>query len=271
MSTTLDYFAYIPVHGAPETAAVLFAVLAVISTLQILNTNSARWQFILVGTAAAESIGYIFRSVCINHISLGLFICMNLFLLLPPNALALFNYKIIGEVARGSGVEAARFWKRPHFLVWFFFASDVFSFVLQSTGASMTAAEDAKTAGKWICIVGLAIQLVFLGLFLLITVAIMRDRRYTVLARDGDATGVASRRRVFRLVIATSVLIYVRSIYRLIEFIDGYGGRIYRAEWAFYVFDFAMIFLAVGVYVVWHIGHHFPRKSKAIGGGDAAS
>ncbi|KAJ2389486.1 hypothetical protein GGI05_003489 [Coemansia sp. RSA 2603] len=270
MSTTVDYFTYTPVHGAPETASVLFAILAIVSTLQILNTNSARWQFILVGTAAAESIGYIFRSVCINHVSLGLFICMNLFLLLPPNALALFNYKIIAEVARNSLVENAPFWKRPRFLVWFFFASDVFSFVLQSTGASMTAVENAKNAGKWVCIFGLAIQLVFLAMFLLITLLLKRDRRYTVLTRQGDVTGVVSRRRVFGLVIATSVLIYVRSIYRLIEFIDGYGGKIYRAEWAFYVFDFAMIFLAVGSYVVWHIGHYFPRKGKEISSDVAA-
>ncbi|KAJ1828975.1 hypothetical protein LPJ56_000736 [Coemansia sp. RSA 2599] len=225
-----------------------------------MKTDSARWFYILVGTAVAESLGYIFRSVCINHISLGLFICMNLCLLLPPNALALFNYKVLAEIARQSNVSESRFYLRPRFIVWFFFASDVFSFLLQSTGASMTADDDMVASGRWICIGGLSIQLVFLTSFVVLVALIMRDPRYAVLEGDKDGAGKGSKMHVLWTVHATTALIYIRSIYRLVEFIDGYGGDIYSAEWAFYVFDSIMILLAFIVYIVVFLGRYFPRK-----------
>ncbi|KAJ1822504.1 hypothetical protein LPJ56_000735 [Coemansia sp. RSA 2599] len=257
------YFTYYPVHGVPEIAAVLFAAVAIISTLQIMNTNSARWFYILVGTAVAECFGYIFRSICIDHVTLGLFICMNLCLLLPPNALALFNYKVLAEVARQSNVSESRFYLRPRFIVWFFFASDVFSFLLQSTGAGMTIKQETATNGRWICIGGLGIQMVFLTSFVVLATLIMRDPRYAVLEGDKDGAGKGSKMHVLWTVHATTALIYIRSIYRLVEFIDGYGGDIYSAEWAFYVFDSIMILLAFVIYIVVFLGWYFPKSSAS--------
>ncbi|KAI9467556.1 RTA-like protein, partial [Coemansia mojavensis] len=255
----LDYFTYIPVHGAPEAAAVVFAALAVILVVQSINTMAARWVYILVGTAIAESLGYVFRAICIDHASLGLFICMNLFLLLPPNALALFNYKAIGEVVRKSGIRSHRFWLRPRFIVWFYFASDIFSFLLQSTGASMTAQEDTADTGKWICIGGLAIQLAFLTSFSGIIIAVMRNPLYTVDKSPRDEDSRSAKRRVMMIMVVTTALLYVRSVYRLIEFIDGYGGKIYSAEWAFWVFDTVAILGMFLVYILFVIVAYFPR------------
>ncbi|KAJ2818700.1 hypothetical protein GGI24_005019, partial [Coemansia furcata] len=246
----IDYFTYTPVQGAPEAAAAIFVIVAAIIVWQIRRARAARWMYILVGTALAETIGYIVRTVCINHISLGLFICMMLFLLLPPNALALFNYKVVGEIARQSNVRARRFFLKPKFITWFFFASDVFSFLLQSTGGSMMSQHDMEVSGKWICVVGLAIQLGFLAAFVVVAIMIDRDPHYIVLCGPNDASEVRAKRRVMSTIHATTALLYVRSIYRLIEMIDGYGGKIYSAEWAFYVFDFAAILLMFIVYIV---------------------
>ncbi|KAJ1949331.1 hypothetical protein EC988_004813, partial [Linderina pennispora] len=125
--TLQDLFDYHPVNGVPGAAAGLFAIIAAIHVWQTIHYNAPKWMYILVGTAVAESVGYIVRNVLIYHTSLGLFVFMNLCLLLPPNALALFNYKTIGEVVRRSNVPAHRFWLKPKFITWFFFGSDIFS------------------------------------------------------------------------------------------------------------------------------------------------
>ncbi|KAJ2690204.1 hypothetical protein IWW39_000885 [Coemansia spiralis] len=257
----IDYFTYTPVQGAPQAAAGIFLVVAGILVYQTKRARAARWMYILVGTAIAESIGYILRTVCISHISLGLYISMMLFLLLPPNALALFNYKVVGEIARQSNVGAKQFYLRPKFITWFFFASDVFSFMLQSTGGSMMAQDGLENTGKWICVVGLAIQLGFLAAFVVVATIIGRDPKYIVLCGPRQASEAAAKSRVMWTIHLTTALLYVRSIYRLAEMIDGYGGKLYSAEWAFYVFDFAAILLMFILYIVFFVGHNFPRKS----------
>ncbi|KAJ2400175.1 hypothetical protein GGI23_002197 [Coemansia sp. RSA 2559] len=257
--TALDLFTYNPVHVAPEIAACLFVLAAIILTIQIVKSLSARWMYILVGTAISESIGYILRAVCAEHASLGLFICMTLFLLLPPNALALFNYKTIGEISRISYDPDRKFWLKPRFITWFFFSSDVFSFLLQSSGGAMTATSSTKSIGRWVCIVGLAVQLVFLAAFTFSTLVVHRSPLYKVTKGPKDSDERAAKNRVVWVILGTTVLLYVRSIYRLIEFIDGYGGKIYSAEWAFYVFDFVPIFSMFLIYIVFFIGHNFPR------------
>ncbi|ORX68580.1 hypothetical protein DL89DRAFT_202908, partial [Linderina pennispora] len=219
-----------------------------------------KWMYILVGTAVAESVGYIVRNVLIYHTSLGLFVFMNLCLLLPPNALALFNYKTIGEVVRRSNVAAHRFWLKPKFITWFFFGSDIFSFLIQATGGSMQATESTRNAGKYIALFGLAVQLIFFACFLAITIYVKRSAAYVVSAGPKDKTGTGAKIKLMRVIIATTILLYVRSIYRVAEFADGYGGKIYGAEWAFYVFDCLAILFSFVIYILWFVGHHFPPR-----------
>ncbi|KAI8318707.1 hypothetical protein GQ54DRAFT_299955 [Martensiomyces pterosporus] len=261
MSTTEDYFTYTPVHGAPEAAAVIFAGIAILVVIKAKQTQSPRWVHILTGTAVAESLGYIFRAVCINHISLGMFVAMNLFLLLPPNAFALYEYKTVGQVVRHSNVQAKHFWLRPKFITWFFFSSDVFSFLLQSTGASMMSSKDSAQSGKWIALVGLAVQLVFLACFVVTAIYVHRDPSYKVARGRKDKTPEGAKKRLMYTVFATIALIYIRSVYRLIEFADGYGGKIYSSEWPFYVFDFAMILAGFALNIVFFVGDHFSKAA----------
>ncbi|KAJ2640502.1 hypothetical protein GGF44_002561, partial [Coemansia sp. RSA 1694] len=115
--------------------------------------------------------------------------------------------------------------------------------------------------GKWICTVGLAIQLVFLSCFVAVATIVGRNPQYVVICGPRHLREAEAKRRVIWTVHATTALLYVRSIYRLAEMIDGYGGKIYSAEWAFYVFDFAAILLMFILYIVFFVGHNFPRKS----------
>ncbi|KAJ2565509.1 hypothetical protein IW140_005317 [Coemansia sp. RSA 1813] len=166
---------------------------------------------------------------------------------------------MIGEISRISYDPDRKFWLKPRFITWFFFGSDVFAFIIQSTGGSMTITEDTKVSGRWICVVGLAVQLVFLLAFTLIAITVLRNPLYKVTKGPKDDDERVAKRRVMWVILGTTALLYMRSIYRLIEFVDGYGGKIYSAEWAFYVFDFVPIFLMFLIYIVFFIGYNFPR------------
>ncbi|KAJ1958152.1 hypothetical protein GGI12_004811 [Dipsacomyces acuminosporus] len=256
------YYTYNPVHGAPEAAAVVFAAVAGFIWYKTAKTNSPKWVHILTGTALAESIGYVLRAVTIEHASLGLYIAMMLFLLLPPNAFALFEYKTLGEIVRRSDVRERRpFWLRPKFVTWFYFSSDVFSFMLQSVGGSMMSQRKTADTGKKIALGGLAIQLAFLSVFLYTVIVVLRDPLYTVSKGPKDVTKDGAKKKLLYNVIATTLLIFIRSIYRLVEFADGYGGKIYSAEWAFYVFDTIIILAAFVLNIFYFAGHHFSEAN----------
>ncbi|KAJ2112456.1 hypothetical protein GGF48_005333, partial [Coemansia sp. RSA 921] len=85
---------------------------------------------------------------------------------------------------------------------------------------------------------------------------------YTVHVSPSDVSHASAKRRVMLAVTLTTGILYLRSIYRIAEFADGYGGKIYSSEWAFYVFDTILIFIAFIVYIVFFIGRNFPRSSN---------
>ncbi|KAJ1948808.1 hypothetical protein EC988_005023, partial [Linderina pennispora] len=149
----------------------------------------------------------------------------------------------------------------PKFITWFFFGSDIFSFLIQATGGSMQATESTRNAGKYIALFGLAVQLIFFACFLAITIYVQRSAAYVVSAGPKDMTDKGAKIKLMRVIIATTILLYVRSIYRVAEFADGYGGKIYSAEWAFYVFDCLAMLFSFVIYILWFVGHHFPSKA----------
>ncbi|KAJ2535732.1 hypothetical protein IWW43_001409, partial [Coemansia sp. RSA 1935] len=237
------YFSYKPVNIAPEIVAVIFLTIAVLTTIQVFKSRGPKWLLVLPVTAFCEAVGYAFRVVCIYWTTLGTFTATSLFLLLPPNALALTNYKTLGEVVRRSRVllsdhqKPKVFWLKPRFLTWFFFTSDVFSFLLQGVGVGISTQDGKRDLAKYTVLGGLYVQLFFFAVFLVITMYVLVDRRFVVACGPRDVSPRQAKRRLFWVIIATTMLLYIRSIYRVAEFVGGYGSKIYGTEWLFYLFD----------------------------------
>ncbi|KAK1227710.1 Envelope glycoprotein gp160 [Marasmius sp. AFHP31] len=62
-----------------------------------------------------------------------------------------------------------------------------------------------------------------------------------------------TRRKVLLLAMAsTTVLLFIRGIYRLIELSGGWNSTIMHTEWLFNVFDAAVVFVA---FVIWNAAH----------------
>ncbi|KAJ2651688.1 hypothetical protein IWW40_001588 [Coemansia sp. RSA 1250] len=257
------YFSYTPVNIAPEVCAGVFVLISIAMTMQTFKSQGPKWLLVLPATAFCEAIGYAFRVVCIYWTTLGTFTATSLFLLLPPNALALTNYKTLGKVVQLSTVflpdnrKPHVFWLKPRFITWFFFTSDVFSFLLQGIGVGISTQDNKRELAKHTVLSGLYVQLFFFAVFLVIAAYIFIDKRFTVACGPCDHNAQQAKRRLFWVIISTTALLYVRSVYRVAEFVGGYGSKIYGAEWLFYLFDTALVLLSFAIYMQSFIGYHF--------------
>ncbi|SAM09813.1 hypothetical protein [Absidia glauca] len=272
-SKALLYFHYEPINGAPEAFLVVFAIITALFIHRIIKSQSGKWLYILPGTALAEMIGYGFRTACVFETTLGMYIGMNFLLLVAPNALALVNYKTLGNVIAAKtptftstdmegqhGVIKDPFWLRPKFVTWFFFWSDIFAFFMQGSGGGLQATASSQKLGQVITLIGLCVQLFFFAAFTAIAIYVYRSHHYDyqLLAMN---THHNPKKRVMTCLFVTIVLLYVRSIYRVAEYATGYDGPIATAEWAFYVFDSAVIVTCFLVYYIWFVGDHLPVPS----------
>lgn len=102
----------------------------------------------------------------------------------------------------------------------------------------------AASHGQKIVLVGLFIQIIFFGLF--ITTALLFAK--------GASNG--SRKTPWRtalvILIFGSILIMIRCIYRVVEYIQGKTGYIMSHEVFIYVFDASLMFIVMLIFNVMH-------------------
>ncbi|KAI8992074.1 RTA1 like protein-domain-containing protein [Mycotypha africana] len=256
---TLRYFHYMPNLPLAIVALVVYAFFSVFLFIRISRSKSRQFLYVLPWTALFEALGYLLRILCrVQGSTLPNYVVMMMCLLLSPNALAMVNYKAVGEIIRLSNVPTDRFYFQPKFVTWFFFSSDIFSFLLQGSGGGLQASGDMKKAdiGKMIALVGLAIQLFFFACFALITIYVHRSSKYqyTVIEETN-----AKNKMIYCLYI-TIAFLYIRSVYRVVEFGSGWDGAIASAEWAFYVFDTLAIAISFICYCTLFMGNYLPKR-----------
>ncbi|KAG2201082.1 hypothetical protein INT47_010834 [Mucor saturninus] len=251
----MRFFFKIPSLPLAYTSMVVYLLFSIYLTVRVYRTKSARFLYILGFTALMEAIGYAVRIACADFTDFKRFITSTLFLLLAPNALALVNYKAVGEIIRLSNVKSEKFYLRPKFVTWFFFASDIFVFLMQGAGSGMQSDYKNLKKGQAITLIGLALQLVFLACFAAITVYVQNSPKYNYYVAGCENP---KKKLVFSLYVTIS-LIYVRSIYRVVEYAYGYTGPVVRAEWALYVFDTLAIAICFLLYCIFFIGNYLPK------------
>lgn len=108
---------------------------------------------------------------------------------------------------------------RPGWVTCLFISSDVFSLVVQSSGAGLMVSQSADSArlGKTIIIGGLALQLLFFFAFLLVTIHLHRTAY-----RGPAGTPYAP---VLRCLYACVALLTARNCYRVAEFQQARAGQ----------------------------------------------
>lgn len=154
---------------------------------------------------------------------------------------------------------------RTRWMTKIFVSGDILSFLLQAGGAGIEAGGtlSALTTGAWIIVGGLALQLVYFGLFVFAGgVFHYRMIKYPQKAPSRDV--VSWQKHMIVLYIA-SVLIFVRSLFRTIEYALGNDGYIMRHEWFLYIFDSVLMLGVMVMYSVFpptEIGLAIKAKAK---------
>ncbi|GAA5803360.1 hypothetical protein HPULCUR_008839 [Helicostylum pulchrum] len=260
MDKTMLFFHYRPNKPLAYVGLVVYALFTLFLAARVYRSKSPKFLYILAFTALMETIGYAVRIACADFTDMGRYIGMTLFLLLAPNALALVNYKAVGEIIRLSNVQTDKFYLRTKFVTWFFFSSDIFSFVLQGAGGGMQSTISLNDVGIAITLVGLSLQLFFFASFTCITIYIHRSPQYNYYVEGRPD----AKKNLIWCLYVTIFLLYLRSIYRVAEYATGYGGPIAILEWAFYVFDTLLIAISFLVYSVFFIGNYLPKTDAEL-------
>jgi hypothetical protein len=173
-----------------------------------------------------------------------------LLLLLGPALYAATIYMILGRLILLTGGERYSLVRRT-WLTKIFVGGDVISFMMQGAGGGiMSSGASGMKTGEKIIIGGLFVQILFFGLFFL-TAILFQIRGKEYLSTLGS--NVPWKKHLFALY-ATSILILVRSIFRVIEYIQGNAGYLLRHEVFLYVFDAVLMFAVMLILNVSHPG-----------------
>jgi hypothetical protein len=156
----------------------------------------------------------------------------------------------------------------PKTYTYLFLGADFFSLVLQAIGGALSA--EASTSGEeWtgihVMIAGLGFQVLSLAIFSLLCA----EFAFRVYRSNGPRRGGGGRMHVFELaLIAATLLIVVRSIYRCAEMAGGFKGALANEEVPFMILEGAMVMLACLCLTVLHPGWVLKGAWGRTAGGD---
>ncbi|PYH64963.1 RTA1 domain-containing protein [Aspergillus vadensis CBS 113365] len=238
---------YTPSAAAAGIFVVLFGISTVLHFLQLVRTRT--WFMIpfFIG-GILETIGYVGRllsSLESPDYSTGSYAMQSALILIAPAFLAASIYMTLGRIIRMVQAEHYSVF-RLKWVTKIFVAGDVLSFLMQASGAGlMVSSSSDPTTGEHIIIGGLFVQLIFFGFFI-ITALIFQMRLAKAPTTTSTELSHIWRRHMNALYIS-SILIFVRSIVRVVEYLQGYDGYLMKHEVFIYVFDALLMFLAMEV------------------------
>jgi hypothetical protein len=199
--------------------------------------------------ATVQFVGYAARASAHNKTGkLMPYIVQNNFILLAPVLFAASIYMVLGRIIRATQGEAHSLIK-PKRLTKLFVIGDVLSLAIQGGGAGFMVVGDKAKLGQAIVLVGLVFQIVIFGIFCATSL-----RFHSRMRRDPIAAWVPAEtqwEQMLYMLYAVSVLIMLRSVFRVIEFAMGADGYLLSNEWPLYIFDTVPMFIVMGVFWKW--------------------
>ncbi|KAK0856119.1 hypothetical protein LTR03_001527 [Friedmanniomyces endolithicus] len=250
-----EYYHYLPSMGA----AVLFIVLfGLVTSLHLfLMIRSRTWFMIpFVIGGIFETIGYIGRAISASQFpgpyTLGPYIIQNILALVSPALFAASIYMELGRIVLMIHGDKALFLRRT-WLTKIFVSGDIFSFLMQGAGGGLMGTGDITSIdmGQKLVVGALFVQVVFFGLFV-IAAALFHARMRKMPTKRSEE--LPWWRRHMMSLYVVSMLIFGRSIVRVVEYLQGFNGYIMGHEAFIYVFDAMLMFIAVSVMAYFHPG-----------------
>ncbi|CAG8004250.1 unnamed protein product [Penicillium salamii] len=261
-STRSGIYPYKPSEAATIIMAVLFGISALWHLIVMIKKKTWFYTSLTVG-AIMMTAGYIARYLSAKSpFDLGPYIIQSLFIILPPSLYAATLYVIYGRIVLFVNAPEASM-IRPNRVTKIFVCGDVLAFFLQAGGGGMMAEPTMSNAGQKIMLIGLFIQLLFFGFFLVISLVFWKRMRsspksYTI-PRYGKHTWSA----LLKMLLMAAVIVILRCVFRIIEFAEGIDGYISTHEVYMYIFDAAPMFFVQILFHLVHAGNVFPSEAVA--------
>ncbi|KAF2666085.1 RTA1-domain-containing protein [Microthyrium microscopicum] len=260
---------FLPSLGGNATYA---AILGILLIAQIgLGVFYRTWGF-LIGMICGlilEVIGYVGRIMLHNNpFDFNNFLIYLIPLTIGPAFLTGSIYLCLSRIVVIYGERISKLSPRTFSIT--FMACDFISLVLQGAGGGIAATandESGSNTGRNIMIAGLVAQVVSLGIFMGLWLHFLWQLKKTDQSLRNPAFVQLTKSRKFKyfnyaLWLAT-ILITIRSIYRIAELQGGFNGTIANNEAAFMVLEGPMIILGVLALTVLHPGYALDRNWQA--------
>lgn len=207
-----------------------------------------------------EVIGYVGRALAYNASGeLTPYVLQSTLLLLGPILFAASLYMTLSRVIRGVNGGHCSF-IAPRWLTRIFVFGDVFSFLIQASGAGLRVqagmgnSDRDPNLGSNIIVGGLIFQIVIFGLYMVsIAMFNIRFRKDPMAAAAQDIPWQSTLNMLYM----TSAFVLIRNIFRVAEYAGGSDGYLLGVEWGVYVFDATLMTLTMAGYVWW-----YPNKSQ---------
>ncbi|KAF5715319.1 Rtm1p [Fusarium mundagurra] len=252
----LDFkpYRYTPSFPAAIIATVIFAILSCLHLWRLYRTRA--WYFIPFTIGGAfETIGYAARIVSHNDKeSVPAYIIQAILILVAPALFAASIYMILGRII--ISLRAQQLSLIPvRWLTKAFVCGDIVSFSLQAAGGGIQASGtiEAYDRGEKIILAGLFVQIVVFGFFV-ITAGLFHMKclkNPTLAARENAFPWKLD----LNVLYTVSIIILVRSIFRVVEYLQGNDGYLISHEIFLYMFDAVLMAIVMVTFLVWYVDH----------------
>ncbi|KAI9817373.1 MAG: hypothetical protein M1832_004680 [Thelocarpon impressellum] len=242
-----NQYGYPPSLAAGITFCALFGVTTAVHVVQ--TVWKREWWTVLFSLGAlTEVIGWAGRTwsaVCPYNESA--FLMQISTLIIAPTFFTAGVYVVLGRLIQTMGQRYSPI--TPRLYLWIFCTCDVISLVVQAIGGGLASVEADKVGGDTkpgtnTMVAGIVFQMASISAFLYLFVVFLWRSRAAHLSRPLKLTAVATS--------ASVAAIYVRSIYRTVELLQGWEGYLITREPYFVAFDGVTMVFSVAVFNVFH-------------------
>lgn len=187
------------------------------------------------------------------------YIAQSLFIILPPSLYAATIYMIYGRIAVFVNAPKASM-IRPTRVTKIFVIGDVLAFFMQAGGGGMMAQASMADIGQKVMLLGLFVQLLFFGFFLIVALVFYKRMRSSPARYTIPSYGKNTWVGLTKLLFAAAVIIILRCVFRIIEFSQGHSGYLASHEIYLYIFDALPMFLVQAMFHGIHAGDVLPQN-----------
>ncbi|KAF3171610.1 hypothetical protein TWF225_002253 [Orbilia oligospora] len=255
-----SYYHYDPSEVVAIVALVLYGLATFAHFFQYFRYRA--WYItVLLLAGIMQTFGYLARLFSARDVhNRGLYIAQFVLVVLAPVFTAAGDYIILGRLLERvlpGGPRAKALGLPARWITWIFVTSDIISFVMQGIGASIISANTdgrnpaAQIQGQHIIMAGLAIQIAFFSFFVCAVI------RFDTKTRESHP-GARWRALVYCLYISCACIL-IRSIYRIVEFAQGWDGYLMSHEVYFYVLEALPMLPCLVIFNIFHPSKYLPE------------